>query len=149
MFSLGSSSVFLYDIQPVTPSTFPWSKDGTLRRWCVVIREYSLPTWLQCHAEWRESNTQLVINTFFNPSTCTQMVTSRKHTALPYLHIYTTWQQHLRESTYVVSHSVNHFRSHLVRPHNIHAKCSKARKQVWLLYRQFQGDTDPATLFNL
>ena len=52
MFSLGTSSVFsvYIIIQSVTPSTFPWSKDGTLRRWCVVIREYSLPT--LCRMTW-------------------------------------------------------------------------------------------------
>ena len=32
---------------------------------------------------------------------------------------------------------------------HIHAKCSKARKLVGLLYRQFQSNTDLATLFNL
>ena len=32
---------------------------------------------------------------------------------------------------------------------HIHAKCSKAKKMIGLIYRQFQGSTDMATLFTL
>ena len=83
----------------------------------------------------------------FNPAKCKQMVISRKHIPLPHLHL--QLGNNILERVYTYKYLGVQITSDLSWSDHIHAKCSKARKLVGLLYRQFQGDTDPATLFNL
>jgi hypothetical protein len=75
------------------------------------------------------------------------MVISRKHIPLPHLHL--QLGNNILERVYTYKYLGVQITSDLSWSDHIHAKCSKARKLVGLLYRQFQGDTDPATLFNL
>ena len=83
----------------------------------------------------------------FNASKCKQMLISRKQKPLPHSHL--KLGNNILERVYTYKYLGVQITSDLSWSDHIHTKCSKARKLVGLLYRQFQGNTDPATLFNL
>ena len=77
---------------------------------------------------------------------CKQMVISRKQKPLPHNHL--KLSNNILERVYTYKYLGVRITSDLSQSHHIYAKCCKARKLIGLL-RQFQGKTDPATLFNL
>ena len=83
----------------------------------------------------------------FNPTKCKQMVFSRKQISIPYLPL--QLGDNILERVYTYKYLGVQFTSNLSWSDHIHAKCSKAKKLLGLLYRKFQGCTDPVTLFNL
>ena len=82
----------------------------------------------------------------FNPTKCKQMVISRKQISIPYLPL--QLGDNILERVYTYKYLGVQFTSNLSWSDHIHAKCSKAIKLLGLLYRKFQGCTDPVTLFN-
>ena len=72
---------------------------------------------------------------------------SRKQIFIPYLPL--QLGDNILERVYTYKYLGVQFTSTLSWSDHIHVKCSKAKKLLALLYRKFQGCTDPISLFNL
>jgi hypothetical protein len=83
----------------------------------------------------------------FNSSKCKQMVISRKHTSL--IDQPLQLGNSILERVYTYKYLGVTVTSDLSWSEHVHTKCSKAKKLVGLLYRRFQRNADPITLFNL
>ena len=142
LFLLYIDSLSHLQLSPGSKMVF-YADDVLLYRSIYLINDYySLQDDINKIFNWSTTNFLTL-----NPSKCKQMLISRKrnHLCDPPLQLGNSILEKVNAYKYL---GIN-IATDLSWSDHIHAKCSKAKKMIGLIYRQFQGSTDMATLFTL